>query len=284
MRRIDRENLKRNFNFLVIFFVVMIVYGIASLVYEWILNATVHFPRIVIVTLGVSAQVAICTMGIFWAAKQENHSLKNYGITWRKGEWRKLLLGLFIGALLILLISSPLYLTGVYRLTMGAADSEWMVTKFLFFTGVAIIEEFLCRGFLFHYFLSGGIVRALLCSSFLFSLLHLGNPGFTALAFINLFLAGLLMGLVMYVTDSLFAAVGVHITWNWVQGILLGIPVSGTDSIGFFSTKGTNHSDILTGGMFGLEGSIVCTIGLFLFAVGLILIGVNRRGNHLFKM
>ncbi len=70
-------------------------------------------------------------------------------------------------------------------------------------------------------------------SAALFALLHGLNPNMTFLAVFNIFLAGCFFSALIYSTGSLFTAIGAHITWNWTQGAILGIPVSGTQEQGF---------------------------------------------------
>ncbi len=65
-------------------------------------------------------------------------------------------------------------------------------------------------------------------SAALFALLHGLNPNMTFLAVFNIFLAGCFFSALIYSTESLFTAIGAHITWNWTQEVILGIPVSGT--------------------------------------------------------
>ncbi|GCF95666.1 abortive infection protein [Enterococcus florum] len=261
--------------------VVMIVYGIAAVVYEEVLIVSEKLPSIIAVTLAVFAQLFICLMGFFWGARDEKKTLKSYGIYWQPQDWSKLLLGLGMGAAAILVICVPLYASGIFHISPGQAGSEKMAVQFIFFTGVGVIEECLCRGFLLHSFIRWGSLLALVVSSALFSLLHLGNPGISALAILNLFLAGIFMGAAMQAANSIFTAIGVHITWNWVQGAVLGIPVSGTNSLGYFLTESANAQPLFTGGTFGVEGSIICTMGLTLFSAGL-LISMRRSGKKLF--
>ena len=86
-------------------------------------------------------------------------------------------------------------------------------------------------------------------SAALFALLHGLNPNMTFLAVFNIFLAGCFFSALIYSTESLFTAIGAHIT----QGAILGIPVSGTQEQGFFSTLVQSQNTIITGETLGLK-------------------------------
>ncbi|MFR8907961.1 MAG: type II CAAX prenyl endopeptidase Rce1 family protein, partial [Enterococcus faecium] len=103
------------------------------------------------------------------------------------------------------------------------------------------------------------------------------NPNMTFLAVFNIFLAGCFFSALIYSTESLFTAIGAHITWNWTQGAILGIPVSGTQEQGFFSTLIQSQNTIITGGNFGAEASISTTLFLLVLIVGLLLYAYKTK-------
>ena len=109
---------------------------------------------------------------------------------------------------------------------------------------------------------------AIAISSSLFGFLHLGNSGVTFLSVLNIVLDGVLAGLLLVYTDSIWLVVAQHGTWNYVQGNLLGFQVSGTgaDASIFSFTMGSGP-DWLTGGAFGAEGSIITTLVLLVSLV-----------------
>ena len=99
----------------------------------------------------------------------------------------------------------------------------------------------------------------------LFALGHWGNPGMhgatRAWATLNIGLAAILLGFCYLRTRSLALPIGVHLGWNWAQGSLLGFGVSGTTDIkGVWSPVFHGRPEWLTGGAFGLEASVVCTL------------------------
>ena len=143
----------------------------------------------------------------------------------------------------------------------------------MFFLLVAVFEEGMCRGFLLGRMMDAGINKftALAVSSALFSALHLGNPGITVLAFVNLWLAGVLLGSAYIYTRNLWFAIALHWFWNWIQGPVLGFEVSGMAPEGSLLTlDAPREAVLLNGGAFGFEGSLVCTV-LMVVGIGLII-------------
>jgi hypothetical protein len=95
--------------------------------------------------------------------------------------------------------------------------------------------------------------------------MHWGNPGMHGAtkiwATVNIALAAVLLGLCYLRTRSLALPIGVHLGWNWAQGSLLGFGVSGTTDIkGLWTPVFHSKPEWLTGGAFGLEASLVCTL------------------------
>ena len=67
-------------------------------------------------------------------------------------------------------------------------------------------------------------------SSSFFSILHLGNQGVTALSLISIVLVGVLLALYMLKTDNIWGVAALHGAWNFAQGNLVGVAVSGQDA------------------------------------------------------
>ena len=168
--------------------------------------------------------------------------------------------------------------------TVEIASVEWvprdLLGTLLFFLLVAVTEEVMLRGFVLGRMLSAGMNRfvALFLSSALFSAMHLFNPNFALLPFVNILLAGCLLGASFLYTRNLCFPVVLHWFWNWLQGPVLGYEVSGMDSGETLLTLRLTGSDLLTGGSFGFEGSLLCTV---LLVVGTLAIVAyyERRGR-----
>lgn len=196
----------------------------------------------------------------------------------KKESILKLVFGLLVGGIAFSLVVLPLYLSGQYKLVFVGSDILPIVLNFILFISVGIVEEILTRGLMQHAFLKYGKWKALFIVSLIFSLLHIGNPGITINALLGIFLAGIFLGISMYATQSIMFAIGIHISWNWIQGSIYGIPVSGLNSSNqIFKTIIVGSNDLVTGGNFGAEASISCIIVLLL--ISLLLYVYGKKNN-----
>jgi uncharacterized protein len=130
-------------------------------------------------------------------------------------------------------------------------------------------EEILLRGIVFRLMEKWlGSWVALGFSALLFGALHLANPNASPLAAFAIAIeAGILLGAIYMLTRRLWAAIGLHMAWNFTQGGIFGVAVSGFETPGLLKPV-MKGSDLLTGGGFGAEASLpaifICTtIGLF---------------------
>lgn len=114
-------------------------------------------------------------------------------------------------------------------------------------------------------------------SSVVFALLHTGNYGVQPLALLNILLVGVVLALIVLLTGDLWAACGYHALWNFFQGNVFGLPVSGLGSASsLFSVEVTGYNQLLTGGDFGLEGSLSNTL-ILLAELGVLIYLLSRR-------
>ncbi|MNN03967.1 CAAX amino terminal protease self- immunity [compost metagenome] len=142
--------------------------------------------------------------------------------------------------------------------------------------GGAIVEELIFRGLMLQAIDQlGGRPLALAVTSLFFGIAHLGNPGATLWSGFAIALeAGVLLGAAFLWRRNLWFAMGLHFAWNSIEG-LLGIPVSGHPATGLFTVK-VHGAALLTGGNFGLEGSIVAVVVCLLVSIPM-LIGTARN-------
>ena len=131
---------------------------------------------------------------------------------------------------------------------------------------IGFYEEIVFRGYVLQNLLkSWNKWLALAVSSLVFASFHLNNPGMTLIPFINLFLAGVILGISYVYTKNLWFAIAFHFAWNFFQGPILGYKVSGLTLSALLQTE-MKGDDLLTGGSFGFEGSVI-DIGLSLLAI-----------------
>ena len=98
---------------------------------------------------------------------------------------------------------------------------------------------------------------------------HQENPNVVPLlTFTNTALAGLWLAVAYLRTRSLWLPLGVHWSWNWALGWFFGLPVSGIRLGSEPLLKATDAGPFwVTGGSYGIEGGVACTISLVLFTI-----------------
>lgn len=141
-----------------------------------------------------------------------------------------------------------------------------------FFFGFVIqgmAEEVLVRGyFMVSVANRNSILLAVLSNSVIFSMLHIVNNGITMLAILNLILFGIFASLYMLKKNSIWRVSAVHTMWNFAQGNIFGIRVSGINTqVSVFSFELTQKGEFINGGLFGLEGGLAVTAVLLISIV-----------------
>lgn len=131
-------------------------------------------------------------------------------------------------------------------------------------------EEVLCRGYLFVSLTRRyHVINSAIFSAVFFAMLHGMNVGVDGFAIFNLFLYGLFAALLFADCENIWIVGAFHSVWNFVQGNLYGISVSGnkiTSSI-FTSTAADGGATVINGGTFGMEGGFAVTIVLIIAIV-----------------
>jgi membrane protease YdiL (CAAX protease family) len=127
----------------------------------------------------------------------------------------------------------------------------------------ALGEEVMFRGYLQVNLQEGsGALLALLLSSLLFGIFHVMNPSFGWMPLVNIALAGLAMGYARLATGNLWLPIAYHFAWNFFQGAVLALPVSGVRYGGLLAVADAGTRPWLTGAAFGPEGGLIGTVAL----------------------
>lgn len=214
---------------------------------------------------------AACVCGWLCGALLEGLPVRALGWTRHRGWLRDLLVGSLVGAVSLLLATIIATACGGFHFQWALAGMTASVLKTLlvsggFFVLAAAGEESIFRGYPLQTVLrSWPVWLALVPSSVVFARVHLDNPnvvpGFT---FINTAIAGVWLAVAYTRTRSLWFPLGVHWSWNWMMGAVLGLPVSGIDQLTPAPLlRATNMGpDWITGGAYGIEGGTACTLAL----------------------
>lgn len=186
------------------------------------------------------------------------------------------LLGAWLAAILALPSSLAAVRFGGTSEVFASGPSWWPLPPALLLP--LLLLGFLIQGGLEEWIVRGYVYRALkdrwqpwaaaLASSILFSLLHATNPNVSWVALVNIVLAGMILAALVERSGSLWGATLVHGVWNFSIACLLSVPVSGFEAFHLFDVS-IQGDDLLTGGEFGPEGSLVLTAFGILLTVAL---------------
>ncbi|MGN0341914.1 MAG: lysostaphin resistance A-like protein [Roseburia sp.] len=224
------------------------------------MNVAMNSDGLVVWSLFVDIVMIAVLLGFCVLFEKRKPSL--VGFT-KKGALESYGWGMLLGFVMFSVAELLSWALGGLKITLSDSINWGMIV--LFFFGYMIqgmAEEVLCRGYLMV-----SIARrhpvwvAILTNSLIFAALHLGNPGIHALAFVNLVLFGIVMSLFYLRSGNIWVVGAIHSIWNFVQGNLYGVQVSGTGkTASVFDSVMTEGKELLNGGAFGMEGSILVTI------------------------
>jgi len=238
----------------------------------------------------------------------DRRSMASLGLT-PAGYGQESIIGFFTGPALLGLLSIILMLTGHLQWVDITPDANTLFISFGMVVLIACSEELVFRGYVLSNLLesftgettglpaegpstddlrrkgnfSGNLSSqsgkwvALLLSALCFAIFHFSSPGLTALAFANLFLAGILLGINYMYTRNLWFSIFLHLSWNFFQGPLLGSHVSGLTMPTLLQME-VNGDWLITGGDFGLEGSVLNT-ALSLIAILILALAFEKKYN-----
>lgn len=199
-----------------------------------------------------------------------------FGLTRHAGWWRDFIVGSLVGVVSLALATAIAAAGGGLRFTASPRAMLLQVIQTLLLSAVlfifaAVAEEALFRGYPLQTLTRANLAwLAVLLTSVPFAAVHLQNPnvvkGFT---FLNTALAGVWLAVAYLRTRSLWLPLGVHWAWNWALGSLFGLPVSGITTIAPHPLlHATDFGPAwLTGGSYGIEGGVACTIALIVSTV-----------------
>jgi uncharacterized protein len=238
-------------------------------------------------TLGLREQLAL--MGSFlgstlmlaaWMRWKERRSFASVGFFPASRIGQHLLLG---AAAAVVLMTVPVLLNllfGQFELASGGFRIARIGGVLLALVGFVVqgsTEEILMRGYLMQTtYRRWGLAVAIVLQALVFMALHGINGGLSVIAMINLVLISLLFAFWALAEGSLWGVCAFHSIWNWCQGNVYGIQVSGLDvRTALFDVRDVEGgTTVITGGGFGIEGSLITTV---LLAIGTVVAALAFR-------
>ncbi len=237
--------------------------------------------------LGEVTELITVTASVLLARRLlDRRSFTSLGVQLEPRMWADLAAGLAITFAAMGLIFTTEWALGWLKLTSFAwsVDGPGLLIAnlaiwLLVFIVVGWNEELMSRGYHLQTIASGmGLPLGLLISSAIFGALHLANPHATWLSAAGILFAGLLLGFAYIRTGQLWLSIGLHIGWNFSEGVVFGFPVSGLETyrLAITSVKGPT---LWTGGEFGPEAGLIVLPAIFL-AVLLVYLYTLKRSPH----
>jgi len=178
-------------------------------------------------------------------------------------KMHKMGIGWIVSVLYFSAIVAYLYLTGHYAIVGVEFNLDNQLGWLSVFLLVGVVEEIVCRGLVFRLISDKwNIVVGLIISSLLFGFMHIVNPGATVWSSLALALnSGWLMAIAYAYHQTIWVPIGMHWAWNYIQGNIFGCSVSGqATGLTPLITPSISGPDILTGGEFGPEASIITVV------------------------
>jgi uncharacterized protein len=214
-----------------------------------------------------------------WIKVVEKRPFRSIGL---RGDrlFIKYIKGMAWGLLLVSVFPVAMLVTGYGKFELQKFDSHliWIIVlMFLASIVRGAAEEFIVRGWIFP--LISVRTRTwigLLTSSLLFGAIHLLNPGITVLSFLDVVIYAVFAALYVLKEGDIWGISGFHAIWNWAELCVFGFAMSGKTLTGYsmFKPTLTGH-EMLNGGEFGLEGSII-TVLVLLVASSILMLKLKK--------
>lgn len=233
-------------------------------------SSVVQFSAALVFRAGLLS--AALGAGYICARSLEGLPWRSLGLTLHRGWFRDLLFGFAIGfgSLTLAVAIASRGLNFSVGATGWSSIVKSMIGSVVILFLAALAEEATFRGYGLQTLTRAKLAwLGVLLTSVPFGLVHLSNPNVVpGITFANTALAGIWLAVAYLRTRSLWLPLGIHWSWNWALGWFFGLPVSGINLVSNPLLQGRDQGPRwLTGGSYGIEGGVACTIALLLFIV-----------------
>jgi len=219
----------------------------------------------------VSLLAAALGAGYLCTRYLEGLPWRSLGLTFHAGWFRDLVIGFVVGfaslAIAVAIAFKGLHFSFTTAL-MPTVRS--LIGSLVLLFAAALAEEAMFRGYGLQTLSRAKLAwLGVLLTSVPFAAGHLSNPNVVPfVTFANTALAGIWFAVAYLRTRSLWLPLGLHWAWNWALGWFFGLPVSGMNIVSHPLLRGEDLGPKwLTGGTYGIEGGVACTIAMIIVTV-----------------
>ena len=217
------------------------------------------------ISTGIIQNVVTITLVILFWKLMDKKPLGQMGLSFGKSGLTDLAYGLFLGAASITVVFLILLLTGQIVVEKSVLEPNFIAV----FLGNLLLMIFVGVGRRCH------VSIVLIVPNVIFALLHISNNGIGVIPLVNLFLIGVLFSLMFLRRGNIWMPIGYHITWNFFQGSIFGMPVSGVSLDGLLTSR-VVEGNVLNGGGFGPEGGLIVT-ALIIVSIAILLVFTKNK-------
>ena len=258
MKSVDLLKNKGVMNFTPIFLLIIVYSFLQGILFEYVFKNIVGYNILSVLCSYIFPAVILLfsvkyfektTFGYFGFSKDNNLVAIKTGLG----------LAIFsvVGIVVILLISNNISLTLSKDLKIGI-----IIILIILVLIQGFLEEVVFRGYLMTRLAAKkGKWLAIILSSLFYIVFRMSNPTTSKLDLINIFLISIVMSLLYWYFDNVLVVAIFHAFWNCISGLVFGFNISGirvSDSI--FTIEAISDKQILIGGSYGIEGSIIATV------------------------
>lgn len=214
----------------------------------------------------------VVALGWFFGKYLEDLPFRALGFSFTKNWLKDLFAGLISGAFaLVLAVLIAMIFGGLsFEFNSGAGNARIFTTlgfSMLVFIIAATFEEAFFRGYILQTFARAHLAwLAIALTSLFFAFGHLSNPNASYISSLNTILAGIWFSAAYLKTRTLWLPIGMHLMWNWTQGAIFGIEVSGLKTLATspLLVEIDRGPAWLTGENYGIEGGFAATIAIII--------------------
>lgn len=243
-----------------IFLVLIVFPGIFGALLSLLLHSSFSSITSLANTIGMIISVLL---GAFVLCKMSHITFSDIGLN-KNGSIKDIFIGAGIGIAMISTVVFVILILGGIKLEyiFSPKNIGGLLTALVFFMFQGTWEELIYRAYMMpHYEKVMGKTWAIIVSSIAFTIFHGLNPNLQVLPLVNIFIFGVLFAVIYIKKGSLWIVGVCHGIWNFLQGHFFGSEVSGNAvTASIFHSIPQTGKNLISGGSFGYEGSIITTI------------------------